>query len=42
MNTTIVSPMARDTARMNAATRPETAAGITTRVTVVIFLAPMP
>ena len=42
MNTTIVSPMARETARMNAATSPDTAAGSTTRTVVVIFRAPMP
>ena len=42
MATTIVSPMAREMAMMNAATSPETAAGITTRTTVVILRAPMP
>ena len=42
MKTTMVSPMARDMARMKAATSPETAAGMTTRRLVVIFRAPMP
>ena len=42
MNTTIVSPMALDTAMMNEATSPLIAAGITTLVTVVILRAPMP
>ena len=42
MKTTIVSPMARDTAMIMAATRPDTAAGSTTRSTVVILRAPMP
>ena len=39
---TMVSPMARDVATMKAATMPETAAGTTTRRTVVDFLAPTP
>jgi hypothetical protein len=38
----MVSPTARETVRMMPATRPEMAAGTTTRTTVVIFLAPMP
>ena len=41
-STTMVSPTARETARMNAATRPETAAGTTTRKDVVILRAPRP
>jgi hypothetical protein len=40
--TTIVSPTALEIARMNAATSPETAAGITTFTDVVIFRAPRP
>ena len=39
---TMVSPIAREVATMNAATMPETAAGTTTRRTVVAFLAPTP
>ncbi len=42
MKTTIVSPMARETARMAAATSPETDAGSTTLTTVVSLRAPKP
>ena len=42
MNTTMVSPIAREMAMMNDATRPLTEAGSTTRSTVVILRAPMP
>ena len=42
MATTMVSPMARERPRMSEATIPEMAAGNTTRVTVVAFLAPRP
>ena len=38
----MVSPKARDTAKMNEATSPEIAAGITTRTVVVILRAPKP
>ena len=40
MATIIVSPIARDTARMNAAVMPENAAGTTTRRLVCILVAP--
>ena len=39
---TKVSPIARDVVMINAATMPETAAGITTRTTVFDFFAPTP
>ena len=42
MKTTIVSPNARDTAKINAAVNPDTAASNTTRNVVTIFLAPSP
>ena len=42
MNTTIVSPMARDAARSSAATMPDTAAGNTTRTVVDMRRAPTP
>ena len=42
MKTTIVSPMALETATMKAATMPEMAAGSTTVVAVVILRAPSP
>jgi hypothetical protein len=42
MNTTMVSPMARDAARISAATMPDTAAGNTIRSVVDIRRAPTP
>ena len=39
---TMVSPIAREVAMMNAATIPDTAAGSTTRTVVVLFRAPTP